>query len=130
VALPETGHVIREAHKYDMVESMLGFGLSPDARKNIHIKSNIVSENSPPTKSQKQAGNTSTIVKKSPTHSKVDAVETILGYAIPPSRHSEIHTEGLAQVKVESGKDTAEIERLAEQLQSLKNSNDLLREEL
>jgi hypothetical protein len=44
VALPETGHIIRSSHKFDMVESMLGYGLSPEAKKNVHIKAAIIEE--------------------------------------------------------------------------------------
>lgn len=91
-----------------MVESMLGYGLSPEAKKNVHIKAAIIEEapRSPLNKVEENQGK----VNQVPTNSKVDAVETILGFAIPPSQHAQIHTEGL----VEPSKETLEALRLAE----------------
>ncbi len=93
-----------------MVESMLGFGLSADAKKNVHIKATIIEEAPLP---QRKDENNQAKSLQPPAQSRVDVVETILGLTIPPSKHSQIHTEGVVEASKPS-QEAVDVLRLAE----------------
>jgi hypothetical protein len=73
-------HEIKSFYQFDILESMVGYSVSPSETKNVTLSTKIIEEEHP-----KPKDNPSPTVP-SGKEAKANVLETVLGYSIPPAQ--------------------------------------------